>query len=244
MKKTTLFATGSLLTLLPMTASAVTIAVDNNPTTGDLNLTALGSTDWMALGDGDESSSTTFVAQKSSVNFITTVQGVSFLKSDNNQAGSGWVSSDFNGAPWKRTWTDGDVASQTSFSGNLEAKSTNADDLVGLTFDIAGLSAGSYQLVVYGAAYSSDYSFSASLDNGGASDSVTGGSSSLQFTVDFTVTAGQTLTVDYFQTSDNATGHEHDNVSIQAITLAAVPEPSSTALLGLGGLALILRRRK
>ncbi len=31
---------------------------------------------------------------------------------------------------------------------------------------------------------------------------------------------------------------------INAIELTAVPEPSSTALLGLGGLALILRRRK
>lgn len=34
------------------------------------------------------------------------------------------------------------------------------------------------------------------------------------------------------------------NVSFNGIRFAAVPEPSSTALLGLGGLALILRRRK
>ena len=34
------------------------------------------------------------------------------------------------------------------------------------------------------------------------------------------------------------------SVSIQDFTLTAVPEPSSAALLGLGGLALILRRRK
>ena len=38
---------------------------------------------------------------------------------------------------------------------------------------------------------------------------------------------------------DFATTHWVDNISVNA-----VPEPSSTALLGLGGLALILRRRK
>jgi hypothetical protein len=37
----------------------------------------------------------------------------------------------------------------------------------------------------------------------------------------------------------NSTFHVFDNISV-----TSVPEPSSTALLGLGGLALILRRRK
>ncbi|MEJ6780617.1 MAG: PEP-CTERM sorting domain-containing protein [Akkermansiaceae bacterium] len=35
-----------------------------------------------------------------------------------------------------------------------------------------------------------------------------------------------------------------DDVSFDTFTVASVPEPSSTALLGLGGLALILRRRR
>lgn len=38
-------------------------------------------------------------------------------------------------------------------------------------------------------------------------------------------------------------GHVMDNIVLNG-TISAVPEPSSTALLGLGGLALILRRRK
>lgn len=38
-------------------------------------------------------------------------------------------------------------------------------------------------------------------------------------------------------------GHAMDNIVLNG-TVSAVPEPSSTALLGLGGLALILRRRK
>ena len=41
-----------------------------------------------------------------------------------------------------------------------------------------------------------------------------------------------------FQQSDDSV------LNIEAVTLTVVPEPSTTALLGLGGLALILRRRK
>ena len=41
-----------------------------------------------------------------------------------------------------------------------------------------------------------------------------------------------------------ATDSNPDNAEIDSITLTVVPEPSSTALLGLGGLALLFRRRK
>ncbi len=37
---------------------------------------------------------------------------------------------------------------------------------------------------------------------------------------------------------------QENGVSISQVTFNSVPEPSSTALLGLGGLALIMRRRK
>ncbi|MCP5537861.1 MAG: PEP-CTERM sorting domain-containing protein [Akkermansiaceae bacterium] len=39
-------------------------------------------------------------------------------------------------------------------------------------------------------------------------------------------------------------GATNRNLYVEGITVTAVPEPSTTALLGLGGLALILRRRK
>ncbi len=39
-------------------------------------------------------------------------------------------------------------------------------------------------------------------------------------------------------------GSESGTYDVDSLTLTQVPEPSSTALLGLGGLALILRRRK
>ena len=44
-------------------------------------------------------------------------------------------------------------------------------------------------------------------------------------------------------TSNNAYIHRIDNVTLNGV-VAAVPEPSSTALLGLGGLALMLRRKR
>ena len=44
--------------------------------------------------------------------------------------------------------------------------------------------------------------------------------------------AGQSATVDY------------GTLNAGELTVTIVPEPSSTALLGLGGLALVLRRRK
>ncbi len=44
-------------------------------------------------------------------------------------------------------------------------------------------------------------------------------------------------------TSDSGTAARHAGLNIE-YTVTAIPEPSSAALLGLGGLALILRRRK
>ena len=44
-------------------------------------------------------------------------------------------------------------------------------------------------------------------------------------------------------TNNNAYIHRIDNVTLNGV-VAAVPEPSSTALLGLGGLALMLRRKR
>ena len=57
-----------------------------------------------------------------------------------------------------------------------------------------------------------------------------------------------TFTADATTQDFTTSGFESTGVSIgsqlNAITLYEVPEPSSAALLGLGGLALILRRRK
>lgn len=50
------------------------------------------------------------------------------------------------------------------------------------------------------------------------------------------IAAGGEITFDFTSAGNNAT--------LNALSITAIPEPSSAALLGLGGLALILRRRK
>ncbi|MBT8043909.1 MAG: PEP-CTERM sorting domain-containing protein [Verrucomicrobiae bacterium] len=58
--------------------------------------------------------------------------------------------------------------------------------------------------------------------------------------------AGQTFTDNtLFRFRDSASKNAYiDNVEISSLTYTPVPEPSAAALLGLAGLALILRRRK
>ncbi len=55
--------------------------------------------------------------------------------------------------------------------------------------------------------------------------------------------AGDKIRIYATNNGDTGTG-SRTQLHINAITFDSVPEPSSTALLGLGGLALILRRRK
>ena len=61
---------------------------------------------------------------------------------------------------------------------------------------------------------------------------------------------GMVYTYEFTATDDAFTvllarqGSSNENSILGAVTLEQVPEPSTTALLGLGGLALILRRRK
>jgi hypothetical protein len=57
---------------------------------------------------------------------------------------------------------------------------------------------------------------------------------------EFTATnAGATLRFE-----ENSTNSKGRDPFLDAVSVTAVPEPSSVALLGLGGLTLILRRRK
>ncbi|NWK55009.1 PEP-CTERM sorting domain-containing protein [Verrucomicrobiaceae bacterium N1E253] len=76
-------------------------------------------------------------------------------------------------------------------------------------------------------------------------------------TIDFTAGSTGSLTVTGYTQTDYETlwtdgnltyggaqsGTFADNFSVSGSTLTAVPEPSSAALLGLGGIALVLRRR-
>jgi len=56
--------------------------------------------------------------------------------------------------------------------------------------------------------------------------------------------AGQSIGIALVGTSGIQVVWDEVRLDIAAVPIAAVPEPSTTALLGLGGLSLILRRRK
>ncbi|MFK7912201.1 MAG: PEP-CTERM sorting domain-containing protein [Akkermansiaceae bacterium] len=116
---------------------------------------------------------------------------------------------------------------------------------VTMSFDLYQQTANYHQVVEY----SSDQAFTSPV----LLDTITGDSDfNVWIAKSYTVTTG--LTDDaYFRIRKlrpspsgtnggaNGTYHRYDNI---LITAEVVPEPSSAALLGLGGLALILRRRK
>ncbi len=52
------------------------------------------------------------------------------------------------------------------------------------------------------------------------------------------------ISIDPESIDSNDPNQGNDGIAIDQIAINPIPEPSSTALLGLGGLALILRRRK
>jgi hypothetical protein len=68
--------------------------------------------------------------------------------------------------------------------------------------------------------------------------------SSLSFLTDSTLAPTESATFTWTTSTEGTTRIRVDNFAISGSVVAAIPEPSSAALLGLGGLALILRRRK
>ncbi len=85
-----------------------------------------------------------------------------------------------------------------------------------------------------------------SFDEIGLGAVITTGVSSISY--DFTLTdagsAGDYLVLGWSTTNPDGGSTGSDSFNVDNIVVSAVPEPSSAALLGLGGLALILRRRK
>jgi len=117
------------------------------------------------------------------------------------------------------------------------------------TFDISSYSisgGGAHQVA------SHDVNWALAITDGatsvfGANQTITepGGNAPVNFSLDATGTtlnAGTAYTFTLAVTGPTETGG--NNIALNSLTLTSVPEPSAGALLGLGGLALILRRRK
>ena len=119
--------------------------------------------------------------------------------------------------------------------GTFQAKNyTNGSPLSPITFDNSfDVDAGSVTLYLYRA---SDNEFAAAFDGGSGFTwlNTTGGTEREDFTVGDTGNGALYVGVETY----NPGTRNFDNLTL------SVPEPSSTALLGLGGLALVLRRKR
>lgn len=150
-------------------------------------------------------------------------------------------------------WGDGNANTDaTAGVGDAQVARGYLDDGgSGVNFDVTGISYASYTVVLY---YSGDQNGGSWIDatvNGttsgpvGAKRRYVNPNWDATNTVVFTGLSGD-LSVDIAATTGNGAGGTARGSlgGFQIIETTAVPEPSSTALLGLGGLALILRRRK
>ncbi len=123
----------------------------------------------------------------------------------------------------------------------------NATQAVTLSQEVSGFITGKQYTLSYdwGNWHSNPYDMTISMGNGSASHIGNDGVK-LATNNSFTFTASgttETLSIKYNHTNgDSFTGFDSTNFKVTPVN--PVPEPSSAALLGLGGLALILRRRK
>ena len=127
-----------------------------------------------------------------------------------------------------------DTAFHNLMDSNVYGGGTETITVSGLSFNTA------YTIQVLGGDERKTSSF-ARITNGDGTGLMSGNvGTSTSFIGTFTTGAAEdSITLRSFTSPSGDSG-----VSISALQIRAVPEPSSAALLGLGGLALILRRRK
>lgn len=179
----------------------------------------------------------------------STLSGVSISLtgafSDNAPMGDGDVIGYDTAAPG--AYYDGTPYSDLSFNDGIFTSPGNA-----FTITISGLSdALTYDISAIGRIGRLDgNTFSLTAGDNAVSDSDTygnianvAGGSINPLSVSGATSTGGVLTITFDDPTD-AEWYGVNALHVTAVSAAAVPEPSSTALLGLGGLALILRRRK
>ncbi len=155
----------------------------------------------------------------------------------------------FTGVPNGWTSNNGNVEVITpAYGSNSAGFTSNYIDVVGpeaitISQQVNGFTAGQQYTLSYdwGNRNHAPYDMTISMGDGSASHIGSGIATSSNNSFTFTASAAtETLSVAYNYTNGNSvTGFNSTN-----FTVTAVPEPSSAALLGLGGLTLILRRRK
>ncbi len=157
----------------------------------------------------------------------------------------------YEGVPSGWTSDNGDIQVITPpFDGNRAGFTSNYVDVsattraVTLSQQVSGFTPGQQYTVSYDWGNRLINAYDMTISMGGTSASHTGPAEVVAASNhSFTFTAGtttETLSIAYNHTNGNSnTGFNSTN-----FTVTPVPEPSSAALLGLGGLALILRRRK
>jgi hypothetical protein len=220
--------------------------INGTLTTGgqaNVNLTALGVTDWAVWGYGDGGTSTS-LAPDVTLAGGTGISDLTYIDPNTQPLrGIGQFRVNY-GFSWSNGGTD--TAETGAFAG-LQSYTSGTGNGVGEGFSFT-VPAGTVeqQLDVFVDANVAVGEITASLSGGGvtpyADDSIRyGGNSPGEYVIDYAApTDGQTLTVQWAETAADAT---QDNPAIFAVALSPVPEPADWALMAGGALLLAGWRR-
>jgi hypothetical protein len=198
-----------------------------------VNLTTLGTLDWIRLGEapsGGGTSSQTGFNEKAGANLIS-----GYLQSGGAPAAD-------NGAYHFASFSDGTTPVSSGSNGN------QVRNVGSFTFDVLASSSDVRRLDVFVASLGNvTGTFTANLLNGsnGLIDTYTNiltGETPAVYQIDFQGnSAADHLSVTFTKTSGPAIG---DQISMSAATVSLVPEPASLCLLGLASGAVMLRRQR
>ncbi|MBT7958121.1 MAG: PEP-CTERM sorting domain-containing protein [Akkermansiaceae bacterium] len=245
------------LILLSGSSHAATVAssaFDVDPASTGIDTTAANVVDWGYYMPGADFLDGT---QAADTNFDSITADVSPATNSKASSGIGAVtiterdaaeySNGTDLALWEFTVGAGDG---TNFSGGIQTAFGAANGIGGteniFTITFNDLGVGIQTITLYMAHTNTGRSFQATMDDVGSTSltsSSIGGSDGFGY---FTFTTEVTITdaLDDLAISIDSNGGGSGQFAFAGYTVTGVPEPSTTALLGLGGLALILRRRR